>query len=273
MNRIYLSITILCIMSLFACNKDKKDLSLYYNGHLNDTTHIGNLDIKIKKLNVLKTITKFDDWYQKNYKRIYFNKSTNFWNMVGHVNVDNKTRIKVIKDSIVPKINNCPYISDRLKQKAFKNSQKEDPFNLGVILTQNERGKDLWRFTFMNGHYHGFHGRKYLSSPSGEGTDDIPRREITKEEAEFYQASMIKLYNNSHACYRTLIDMTNLEDYRAGYLVLELIKLNDNWLIDDIYYIEEKEIIENPDLAAHKDLPSWLDDWEAYEKGDPSLKH
>lgn len=266
MKKNYFGLMLFILVLIIGC-KNSKDMSLYLNDNLNDSEHIGNLKIKNQKEEVLNRIIEFDNWYRENSGKIDYQFDVKFWNVGWNINVDDNFRISYLKDSIIPRIPACNLITNALKNKAEENIQSDDPGNVGVILTGSENGKDLSEFTYMlnSTGFHRFHSEYFLDDEHlDEDIDLPPLRDISYEEAKFYHLSFIKLIDDSHAIYRTINYLTNGSNYNDTYLILKLVKNNGEWLIDDMSYIEEEELIENETGFT---LINYFENKEAYETG------
>ena len=246
-------------------------MSLYINDNLNDSTHVGNLKVKETKSEVLEKVKEFDKWYRTKTGGVEYQDTPPIWNIGHEIDVDDESRISFLKDSIIPRIWNCDLISDRLKDKAKKNTNVDDPGNVGVILTGSEYGKSLRKITYMFSEhgYIGFHERYLLNDDEHEEGVDTPiPRNITYEEAKFYHLSFIKLLSDDKAVYRVIINLTNGNPvYHEGFLILELIKDEGEWLVDDMCFLQEEELIERETFGYT--LLDYFSNKEAYETGIP----
>ncbi len=268
MNKFSLRLTFLSLILAINCT-NKKDMSLYINDNLNDSTHVGNLKVKETKSEVLEKVKEFDKWYRA-YTGDFLYVGDNTWNVGGEYDPDNKDRIKYLKDSIIPRMLNCPLISDKLKGEVKKRMNAEDPENAGVLLSGSEYGRSIQRLTLMlnSDEHYGFHTDYLLNDDDHEEDVDSPLlRDISYEEAEFYHLSFIKLLDEDEAIYRVNIDLTGGYDYKQGFLMLKLLNKDGEWLVDDMYYIEEEELIERE--AFGYTLLDYFSNKEGYETGKP----
>ena len=269
MNKLSLQLTFLSLVLAINCT-NKKDVNLYINDNLNDSTHVGNLKIKQIKSKVLESVVEFDRWYRNNTEDITYNYSVNIWNTSREVDVEDDVRVKILKDSIIPQMLNCPLISDKLKGEVKKRMNAEDPENAGVLLSGSEYGRSIQRLTLMlnSDEHYGFHTDYLLNDDDHEEDVDSPLlRDISYEEAEFYHLSFIKLLDEDEAIYRVNIDLTGGYDYKQGFLMLKLLNKDGEWLVDDMYYIEEEELIERETFGYT--LLDYFSNKEDYETGKP----
>jgi hypothetical protein len=262
-------IFIVLISLAFAACTNKKDMSLYINGHLNDASHIGNFEIKAQKEEVLNFIVEFDKWYKEKSGNIRYNQGVGIWNIGWERNVEDEFRISFLKDSIIPRFNNCKYFTENLRNKLNTNSLKDDPGNMGKILTGSNYGRNLSKTTSMKNrdeYFYIFHSRHFLDNIESSDDPDFNQelRDISFEEAKFYHLSFIKVLNNTKVIYKVHSDITNNYIRPETFLIVEIIKENNEWLIDDMYYIEEEELIESETGFT---LINYFENKEAYETG------
>ncbi len=245
-------------------------MNLKRNQHLNDTAHFGNTEVLNEKLAVLKQLEEFDEWYRNETGEIEFRFDGEFWNMGFEYGVDDETRIKNLKENIIPKISRVVFFTKDLKQKAHENANLEDPGNVGYILSGSEYGKSLRYIVNLKG-YNPFEGNLFLDFHYSEDPDVPEIRKISQDEKVFYHLSFIRIIDETHAVYRAQIEMTNSTDYpvNKGFLVIKMIKENTNWLIDDLYYIEKEELIETDERYKLPDYFKYKLDYEGVKK-DPN---
>jgi hypothetical protein len=226
--------------------KQEEDMSLFIDNNLNDASHIGNIEIKKQKEILLNRIIEFDNWFRSNDGRIIFNSSSAFWNTEIQINTNDEDRIKLLKDKVIPRFLNCTFFTENLKNKVSSGSEEQDPQNIGAIITNSKYGESLYKFSFMKNanEYMQFHSSSFLDDGTS-GNIDLELRRISYEEAKFYHLSMIKIYSKSQAVYKINTDMSNAPCPFWGYLIVNLQKENNNWLIDNIYYIEQDELVED----------------------------
>ena len=233
---------ILLIMLFVAC-KEKKDMDLCKSTSLNDSSHIGNLEIEKQKKEIFKGILDFDKWYREEHGGIvYWN---NKWQMNGYCyacSVPDKKRISLIKDTIVPKVADCPYITQKLKEKVEYYASETDPGCLGRMLTANRNGDNIRKFTSVSTPDERliFHFEGYLN----DYAEYEKLRSIPYEEALFYHLSMIKIYDDNKAVYRVARDILYADENGGGYLIIEMKKSNKSWLVNDMYFLNEEELVD-----------------------------
>jgi hypothetical protein len=117
------------------------------------------------------------------------------------------------------------------------------------MLSGSDYGKSLSRFTAMNNNeeYNIFHNINFLDNEQRSDDPDFIQelREISGEEAEFYHLSFIKIVNDKKAIYKIHSDITNNYIHPETFLIVEIVLENNEWLIDNLYYIEPDQLIEN----------------------------
>lgn len=250
-----------------SCTKTK-DMDLYKNNNLNDSSHVGNLELKNQKEDIFKGILNFDNWYREKYNGIiYWNDK---WQMEGYnyaKGVPEKDRINYIKDTIVPEIATCPFFTKKFRKKTLSNANNADPSCLGRILTSSQYGDNIHHLTSISTPIERliFHFG-YLFKTSFSNNDKL--REIPYDEALFYHFTMIKLCSSEHAIYRFKRDITYGDENGLGYLIMEMIKSDESWLVDDIYFIHEEELIDDD---SEDRILNYFKNKEAYESGKINL--
>lgn len=258
----YMVLIMLLLTLTIACN-NKEEMNLKLDQNLNDPSHIGNLEIKKQKSEVLKKILQFDKFYRENLWQIRYVFIKKRWRVGWKSDFDDAYRIAYLRDSVLPKILDYKYLTHRLKEKAQQNSKLDDPGNAGYILTKSEYGKDIEKVSIQEDETIVFHNRCYLDNNQNDDLDAPHPREISKEEATFYLMSFIKTIDETHAVYKIHSSVTNGRG--MAFLILELSKESGEWLIDDMYYIEKEDLIA-VDNGFYK-LIDYESNKEAYETG------
>ena len=210
------------LLIFISCTKNKKDMSLYYNNHLNDLAHIDNTEIRKQKDQVFELIVNFDKWYRDNFQKIIFYEGNEFWNINYYQDKDEKMRLNILKEKVIPSISDCSFITNNLKNKALNNSRLEDPKSLGFMLSGDFLGQGLSALTFYqnSSEYSKFNRREFLDSDRlNSEWDESPQRVINQEEALFYHLTMIKLVDNDKAIYRGHTGMSDSYTNNYGYLI------------------------------------------------------
>jgi hypothetical protein len=229
----------LLFMTAIACTRSN-EINLKLDQHLNDPEHIGNLEIKTQKNEVLKRIMEFDHFYRENLCVIRYNFRKKFWWVGRNSDLNQDQRNEYLRDSLLPKIVNCKYLTSRLKEKALQNSKLDDPGNAGYILTNSEYGKDIYWISLQEKNYHFFSYDYFLDIDRPEMVEDS-LLDISVEEGTFYIMSFVKIIDESHAVYKIHSSITNGRG--MAFLIIELTKESGKWLVDDMYYIEDEKLI------------------------------
>lgn len=259
-------VLLMLLFTLAMSCTNKKEMNINLDQNLNDPEHIGNIKIKKQKSEILKRILNFDQFFRENLYLIHYNFKKKLWWIGWESDFDDAYRIAYLNDSLLPKILNCKYITQRLKEKAMKNSKFDDPGNAGYVLTESEYGKNIFRISIQENEYSNFHNRCYLNNNSNDDVDAPLPREIGEKEALFYLMSFIHIIDENHAVYKINVKTTNMsERSQRGFLILELTKETGEWLIDDMYYIEKEDLIPVDD--GFYELIDYESNKEAFETG------
>lgn len=252
MKKQHLVTTLLIVLVMASC---KNPNGRFYEKR-KDRTHIKNEDIRQEKREVLKTMKEINKWYEELNKELSYvpQRDTPSFTMKNYWKVPDSERFQYIRDTIIPGVKNCGYLTKGYKKVISKRHERfEDPGNLAYLMMEDELALKMWKLILpekWKWRFLLYMGRKremYSDNPRYE------RPEVSRKEADSCYMEMITIEKNNGIFVKkgaTLamdwgIAHSNPSKLYDDYLVFSLVKnLKGEWLLSNAQILDEGELIE-----------------------------